>query len=396
MNRKGFTLIELLAVIIILGILMIIAIPSVTSYISDSRKNAYVDTAREIISGARNLVNDGKLEMFDTGTTYYIEASCIKTENGEAKSPYGEFTKAYVVVIYDGKGYEYYWTSVDDAGQGIKGIVKYDLLDSDYIESDLKDNDITTTRGVDGRSNIQVIDKAHDCKKTDSENAVSFVGGDGTDTGSIMYPTGKTKDTITTGDLIRIGTEEFYVVSNDSNRLILFARYNLKVGKNYNYNTHTVTTIPTNEPGYGIQSSEMHGLNDNDRTANGTVAFASTDYWTGKMGEGKQYPTSYVYDSNSLLYPYLENYKNYLKSFGVDPVVKLVDDEDTELYPFFRDSRFYGIICSTSFWTGNEYTVQGEPNYIGVHYYSNPPQNGLSGYRSSGFGIRPIVVLNNN
>ena len=56
-NKKGFTLIELLAVIIILGILMIIAIPSVTKYISDSRKSSYVDTAKEIIAGARNAVN---------------------------------------------------------------------------------------------------------------------------------------------------------------------------------------------------------------------------------------------------------------------------------------------------------------------------------------------------
>ena len=48
-KKNGFTLIELLAVIIILGILMIIAIPSVTSYINNSRKSAYVDTAKEII-----------------------------------------------------------------------------------------------------------------------------------------------------------------------------------------------------------------------------------------------------------------------------------------------------------------------------------------------------------
>lgn len=33
-KKNGFTLIELLAVIIILGILMIIAIPSITKYIS--------------------------------------------------------------------------------------------------------------------------------------------------------------------------------------------------------------------------------------------------------------------------------------------------------------------------------------------------------------------------
>jgi len=42
---------------------MIIAIPSVTKYISDSRKSAYVNIAKELISGARNMVNEGKLEI---------------------------------------------------------------------------------------------------------------------------------------------------------------------------------------------------------------------------------------------------------------------------------------------------------------------------------------------
>ena len=104
-KKKGFTLIELLAVIIILGILMIIAIPSVTSYINDSRKNAYVDTAKEIVSGTRNLVNEGKLGMYDTTATYYIPANYINTENA-LKSPYGEFLdkSAYVGVVYAGKG----------------------------------------------------------------------------------------------------------------------------------------------------------------------------------------------------------------------------------------------------------------------------------------------------
>ena len=44
---------------------MIIAIPSVTTYISNSRKSFYIDTAKNIIGGARNLVNEGKLEMYD-------------------------------------------------------------------------------------------------------------------------------------------------------------------------------------------------------------------------------------------------------------------------------------------------------------------------------------------
>ena len=158
-KKKGFTLIELLAVIIILGILMIIAIPSVTSYISDSRKSAYVDTAKEIVGGTRNIVNEGNLGMYDTNTTYFIPSRYIQTENA-SKSPYGEFTKAYVGVIYNGTGYKYYWISVDETGQGVSKITPIDSLDTDDIESDLTDNDIesvVTSTGIGNRNKILIF-----------------------------------------------------------------------------------------------------------------------------------------------------------------------------------------------------------------------------------------------
>ena len=160
-NKKGFTLIELLAVIIILGILMIIAIPSVTKYINDSRKEAYIKTAKQVVSGARNLVNEGKLEMFDTTATYYIPNSCIKSENGIAKSPYGEFVKAYVGVIYNGNGYNYYWISVDDTGQGIKNTIESDELNVDDIESDIKESEVDLS--IVGNTNIILQLDESDC-----------------------------------------------------------------------------------------------------------------------------------------------------------------------------------------------------------------------------------------
>ena len=162
MKKNGFTLIELLAVIIILGILMIIAIPSVTKYINDSRKSSYIDTAKEIASGARNLVNEGKLEMYDTTTTYYIPANCIKTENGgNAISPYGDFVKdrTYVVVTYDGQGYSYYWVSLDETGQGVSELKSIDELDIDDIKSDLKKEDIKDNMGVGGRSTVTIFNE---------------------------------------------------------------------------------------------------------------------------------------------------------------------------------------------------------------------------------------------
>ena len=87
-KKKGFTLIELLAVIIILGVIMLIAIPSVTRYINESRKETYIDTAKQLVKGAIPVVNSGELDMYDTNTTYYIPASCIPTENSMS-SPFG-------------------------------------------------------------------------------------------------------------------------------------------------------------------------------------------------------------------------------------------------------------------------------------------------------------------
>ena len=54
-NNKGFTLVELLAVIVIMGILMMVAIPSVTRTIENSRKDSFVDIAKSYANAARNM-----------------------------------------------------------------------------------------------------------------------------------------------------------------------------------------------------------------------------------------------------------------------------------------------------------------------------------------------------
>ena len=153
---KGFTLIELLAVIIILGVLMIIAIPSVSSYITNARKNAYITTIKGYQSGISQKVNNLEYSFLDIDTTYYVHIDNIKLEKG-GKSPFGEWLDAYVVVTYNGNGYDYYWTSVDESGH--KVILKdiEDITIDDIITDSEKK--ISNKRAIDNKSKIVIIDK---------------------------------------------------------------------------------------------------------------------------------------------------------------------------------------------------------------------------------------------
>ena len=58
-NKKGFTLIELLSVIVILGILMIVAIPAVTKYIEKSKKEAFIKEINSLVDTVRYGISSG-------------------------------------------------------------------------------------------------------------------------------------------------------------------------------------------------------------------------------------------------------------------------------------------------------------------------------------------------
>lgn len=144
-NRKGFTLVELIAVIVIIGIVMLIAVPSVTSYIASSRKSAYVKSANSYIESVKRMITSRELSVKRKNATYYIPISCIPTEEGGNDSPYGDWKEAYVVVTYNGDKYEYYWTSYDESNMGIR-LTHSSKLDEDRVKEGI--TSIATDIGI--------------------------------------------------------------------------------------------------------------------------------------------------------------------------------------------------------------------------------------------------------
>ncbi len=74
-NSKGFTLIELLAVITILGILMLVAIPAVSRTIENSRRDTFADVCSEYISAVRNAVLSDEIECNSSGSAYTVSSA---------------------------------------------------------------------------------------------------------------------------------------------------------------------------------------------------------------------------------------------------------------------------------------------------------------------------------
>ena len=154
-NKKGFTLIELLAVIVIIGILMLIAIPAMSRYIENARKDSLITIAKEYVNAVRNSwsaddllcgSSDQVSSSMDEGNYYVlIDTTTESTEellDQGGKSPWGNRDlKGYVRVNITTNAKEQrvtkYYIAIADGTHGI-----YDNVSSPIEADDLARGDV--------------------------------------------------------------------------------------------------------------------------------------------------------------------------------------------------------------------------------------------------------------
>ena len=216
---------------------------------------------------------------------------------------------------------------------------------------------------------------------------VNYTQSDGT--GTTVKDNGKKLINVISGDgtqksdEVCIGEECFYVMYSDETTVTMLAKYNLYVGGEYNGSNW----IAYGDKATGKQDSTMLGYVEGQTIRKGTTEFSNTNYWSSTVSS---YP-AYVYDSNSTLYSYVENYKTYLSTLGVTPnEARLITYEElTALGCSSNCTSAPSWVYATSYWSGS-----ADDSSIVWYVFSTGSFNSILSYSDSlNFGCRPVIVI---
>jgi len=166
------------------------------------------------------------------------------------------------------------------------------------------------------------------------------------------------------GTIVTIGDQQFYTIGTEGDNIKLLSMMNI-----------TLEDKP-------IQSSSA-----------GITVFSRASYWSSNVST---YP-AYIYDSNSKLYTYIENYKNVIEGMGVDVIEArpiTYEELTSEEIGCSGDNNSctsspYSWIYSTMYWSGSA----GGTGYVwGVGSGGSFGHDFGYSY-GGGTGVRPVIII---
>ena len=112
-NDKGFTMIEILASVIIMGVLLIIAVPAVSKMMKGFRENYYVELEETLLASGKEFFNDNRIfkPNEDHRISYVTIDSLLKKKYIDKFVDYKgkscSATESYIIMTYGGFDYDY-------------------------------------------------------------------------------------------------------------------------------------------------------------------------------------------------------------------------------------------------------------------------------------------------
>jgi type IV pilus assembly protein PilA len=301
-NERGFTLIEVLSVIIIIGIIMLIAVPAVNKYIDRSNKASYASDALAYVETVRS-----EYEMRDYGEflkkdeIMLVPIEYILLEKGDGSSPYApfDFTKSYIIIVPERNGYQFYATIIDEIGVGIVQ-KNSNELNRDAVHEDAGNSVIpyqtyaSTTNKFAFNGKTYTLSEKRDISTLEKsfDNAIFVLTLDGG-----TAPTPQPTENITCNNNTYTGSMQTIAVCNNGETIENAEQY--KVG------TYTVTC------GSATKTCSISGKNrwecDNCYDAGVTV---SSQIWRYYDTNGKLKTSGWVTTSGTIVNPDSQPNKN--------------------------------------------------------------------------------------
>jgi len=136
-NRNGFTLVELLAVVVLLGIFSVYAIPHLVGMLSTSRNKLYISDAGKFVSEVELILRakSSEIEKPDNGEALVFSLASIDSSVFDSAPNGGEYdlNRSFVIVKNDSNQFQYSVCLVEHTSSG--GYIGIDLI----LDESLKD-----------------------------------------------------------------------------------------------------------------------------------------------------------------------------------------------------------------------------------------------------------------